>query len=1693
MFRKHLQSMTLGCALSVAFVPALWSTSVFAVNLSGADVLDYTSYPVTTIENVTPMVMLTMARDHQYSIVAYNDYTDLNNDGTISDAETSYDNSFEYYGYFDPNKCYDYQNSASSGINEEFVPTAFAVNHYCDTVTGDWSGNFLNWASMTRMDIIRKIIYGGRRIVDTGTRTVLQRHYLPTDGHSFAKYYNGADISRLTPFSVRTDTTGGGDADGFDDRDEGITICNTSDDNGASRSHEAVNIPLMRIAEGNFSLWAANERWQCLFSTGQNKNNLANSGIDADSNKPDQATESLSDGSFGPEFEVHIQSCVTGLISTTDNSENCKQYPDGNFKPTGLMQEYGEDGRIEFGLMTGSYEKNVSGGVLRKNIGDVATEVNYLTNGTFLQSPTSSSPATGIVRTLDKLRIFGYRYSNGTYSGVGDSCGFREKGLTNNKCHSWGNPVSEIYAEAVRYYAGLTATTAFDAEDDSFIEGLDEEAWTDPLSTDNFCAGLNIVMINSSLSTFDSDETGIFSDITSTTPADLADAVGDAEGLTGGATTARYFVGETATENDERCTAKAVTALGDVKGICPESPTLEGTYEVAGMAHFVNTNDIRTDLDGTQDITTYAVQLSTDVPRIRIPVSASEEVTMFPAIQLTDCLDSPPGNSENCSPNTGTKAAGTLIDFKLVQTHTETAPGSGIFTGKYYSNHEVSEAGGDYDQDLWGTVDYTLDTTVSPATLTITTDLHAESSSAGVLFGFILSGTTSDGFHAYTGMNNAIFDDPDTTVRDCSSDESDGTCRTNDPARTQVFTVGSSAGSGSFLPDPLFLAAKYGGFEDTNDNGLPDLQTEWDTRDTSGQPLPAGDGIPDSYFFVTNPAALEDALRAVFDQVIERVASGTAAAVVASEQEGTGAVFQALYDPIKTVGGLSTTWIGTLHALFIDPLGFLREDADGDAKLDGYDVDKVIEIFFDETERRARLKRFRSTSATEFILDSEETPVELSDLKPIWNARKQLSALSNVTTQRTYTDTADQGRHILTWIDGDYDNLVDSSEVVSFDTSNFTDSNFGWLDIWDGVTLNDDEADKLVNYIRGEEQTGFRSRVLDYDDDGTTEVIRMGDIVNSTPTVMGTPAEAFDILSLDQSYATFREKYRNRRNVVFVGSNDGMIHAFNAGFFDAVDKEFATSLTTEVAHPLGSELWAYIPKNLLGHLQWLAAEDYGHVFYNDLKPLIFDAKIFDSSDADHPGGWGTVLVVGMRLGGGYDTPITLDTQADGLGGANADADATDDVETRSAFVIMDITNPEVPPQVIAEISPPTLGYTTSFPAVVLVGEKDPNGTMTPGPNEWYLMMGSGPTVLGDVESTQTARVFAYDLRELVLGNDGVVETGPFDSDGNLSNGIGYADTSDPTTFVGELTVSDQDLDMKAEAVYFGTVGDDDSDMGNLYRMSIGELETPTTVSISPPNSGWGSPFKLLAANQPFSTRPSITIDEKFRTWVIAGTGRLFTNQDKQSTTRQSLYGFLDPNALESTSASSAAPIASFVDVTNAVTLEDGSVDVDGDATYETTFEAATAAIASAGGWRIDYVFDPAATPVDPSERTVSNQTLIGGIVLSSAFTPSNDLCGAEGSSRILGRAFDSGIVPPLGVFGQACVGCPDGALKKAVGSVDLGAGLASSPSIHIGNQEVPGKVTVIVQQSTGAITGNQAQTLGGLNNGEVSWQEFRSE
>jgi type IV pilus assembly protein PilY1 len=423
-------------------------------------------------ERVPPFVMLAVTKDQQLFKKAYDDFSDLNRDGV---TDTTYDHDIDYYGHFDSYKCYVYSDGA-----RRFEPSSITSDKYC---SGKWSGNFLNWATMTRMDALRKVLFGGLRSPnrsngdgsgiadgDTATSSVIERAYLPNDAHSFTKYYDGDDTNQLTPFgngkvdlpgtprqiNASTAASRSVDAttksvivssrDAFPDnewvqltapngsyvrgkvtghgtdaptglpfinvgnitpinmyvapdtspinavttewrvtniRTGGITICNTTDGGSSPQnlSETNTNLPRMKVARGNYTLWNAAERWQCRWDvSASNGNDPEKSGLMAFTSPPSRSERGLDAPGKGTstgkgDYFVRTQVCVDALLGT----ERCKQYPSGNYKPVGLLQNFAESDRIRFGLMTGSYKKNLSGGVLRKNISPLSDEINVRT------------------------------------------------------------------------------------------------------------------------------------------------------------------------------------------------------------------------------------------------------------------------------------------------------------------------------------------------------------------------------------------------------------------------------------------------------------------------------------------------------------------------------------------------------------------------------------------------------------------------------------------------------------------------------------------------------------------------------------------------------------------------------------------------------------------------------------------------------------------------------------------------------------------------------------------------------------------------------------------------------------------------------------------------------------------------------------------------------------------------------------------------------------------------------------------------------------------------------------------------------------------------------------------------------------------------------------------------------------------
>ena len=216
MFKMNQKTKAFLISLSTSFVLGLISTSASSQTVFNST---FSVTPPSTVRTDPPSLMLSMSRDHQFHFKAYNDYTDLDASvvdqaGNIVDVdqdgnpivETTYKHTFSYFGYFDSEKCYVYDTAnerfnPDSIINVDFFVIGTDPDTGADIIDENrvvsrgvcpgnlWHGNFLNWMSMTRMDIVRRIFFGGLRTeggdpTDPNAPTGLERAYLPSDAHS---------------------------------------------------------------------------------------------------------------------------------------------------------------------------------------------------------------------------------------------------------------------------------------------------------------------------------------------------------------------------------------------------------------------------------------------------------------------------------------------------------------------------------------------------------------------------------------------------------------------------------------------------------------------------------------------------------------------------------------------------------------------------------------------------------------------------------------------------------------------------------------------------------------------------------------------------------------------------------------------------------------------------------------------------------------------------------------------------------------------------------------------------------------------------------------------------------------------------------------------------------------------------------------------------------------------------------------------------------------------------------------------------------------------------------------------------------------------------------------------------------------------------------------------------------------------
>ncbi|MDO8547517.1 MAG: hypothetical protein Q7R68_09180, partial [Nitrospirales bacterium] len=813
----------------------------------------------------------------------------------------------------------------------------------------------------------------------------------------------------------------------------------------------------------------------------------------------------------------------------------------------------------------------------------------------------------------------------------------------------------------------------------------------------------------------------------------------------------------------------------------------------------------------------------------------------------------------------------------------------------------------------------------------------------------------------------------------------------------------------------------------------------------------------------------------------------------------------------------------------------------------------------------------------------------ISNVQPMWEAGRQLALLDPGASCESastgwgggnLTQSGISCRRILTWADLSGGFGASSNELLEFGTANksalcpyfggtlvvyCTDSALitaADITANAGFTTNgcavgtarnacaQTEASNLINFVRGNNVTGLRDRTFNViAADGVTQVQKvwkLGDIINSTPIVVGPPKERYDVIYGDATYASFFQRYKDRRQVAYVGANDGMLHAFNAGFFtaddavisgsgsaDTVQVRFSTTpkvkgTTTACTKlpcdaavtqydfratgpALGAELWGYIPQDLLSQLRWMTGTSYDHVYYVDLKPKITDVRIF-TADADHPGGWGTILIGGFRMGGSCSncgskgTPRVV--SADFGGGTVSRA-------FLSAYFVLDITNPEKEPKLLWEFKDKDLGLTSSTPAVLRVSPStdsfgNPQSKTDSTGEKWYAVFGSGPTH-HDGFSGQIGRVYAVDLANGPLSattsknatsgssGDGTAcsTTLPCIAVNNTSTVRAFT-TGSAGSFMGDIVSLDSNLDFRVDTLYAGYTRCNGTATSSACSAATpqwtGAMWRLTTNSGNTDPNTWGivagtapcsasslslrCPTKLLSALKtsvctaasalytgggtacnvgPVTSAPALTSDDASNLWVLFGTGRFYSSADKSNVEIQHYYGVKD-SFIKSGAPAQTTERDNLFNSSDTVLCADcaagGNVSTTGSTTsFTTSFDTGSSSminqVLNVDGWFT--VFNDCSTgscALTPGERNLNPGTLVGGTLFFTSFTPVNDICTASGTGQLYAVFYQTG-----GPYKDSAVGTTTAGGKTLVKKrVSLGEGLPSQAAIQLGAQ-----------------------------------------
>jgi type IV pilus assembly protein PilY1 len=506
------------------------------------------------------------------------------------------------------------------------------------------------------------------------------------------------------------------------------------------------------------------------------------------------------------------------------------------------------------------------------------------------------------------------------------------------------------------------------------------------------------------------------------------------------------------------------------------------------------------------------------------------------------------------------------------------------------------------------------------------------------------------------------------------------------------------------------------------------------------------------------------------------------------------------------------------------------------------------------------------------------------------------------------------------------------------------------------------DSSDYVNYLRGDQTNEVGSTVT-----GSKKVYRarkklMGDVVDSRVTPNGPPSFPFSDAT-NPGYAAFKTKWATRLTTVFVGANDGMLHAIDG----ALAAASSSTPPVETSSTFGQELFAYIPRasfngptaaNTDG-LASLGNPAFVHHYMVNATPNVADidfdrvptpapAKARPTPKADKYD-WRSILIGGLGKGG-------------------------------KAYYALDVTDPvsmgasqaTAASKVLWEYSANELGYTYGDPLVMKTKKYG-----------WVVMFTSGYNNADGKGYFIFVNPKTGEFLERVPTNEGSITD---------DAGLAHAEA-----FIVDAT------DGTADAVYAGDL------LGNLWRLDV----TSTTGAYADA----GKLVRLAKLTdtstppkpQPVTSRPAVEVSPQSKVrFVMFGTGRLLDPSDVGSTQGQTFYSIADgANAAFNATPFAPKPTPDFPILRSQLTENTNVAD-------KVSFDAGTKA-----GWFEELGFDegtpanaatgaPAVPKTGYGWRLVSSPVTASGQVAFTPTLPSGSVCNPSGSSRVYARNFASG-------------------------------------------------------------------------------------